>query len=134
MVAIWLIGSLLSLKAKPEVRRTRQLIIHRSIVFSVFFCLYSVGVNPVCFLNAVLNDDLELNPTSYKISKTVYSFRSVEASNSIAFSILDSLTKLVLIKFFSWCFSLLILMNGAMPREVLCFYPVLFCSDYCFVE
>jgi hypothetical protein len=33
-----------------------------------------VGVKPVYFLKAVLKEDLELKPTSYKISKTVNSF------------------------------------------------------------
>lgn len=36
--------------------------------------LKSVGVFPVYFLKDVLNEDLELKPTWYKISKTVSSF------------------------------------------------------------
>jgi len=34
-------------------------------------CLNLLGVMPVNFLNAVLNEDFELKPTSYNISDTV---------------------------------------------------------------
>ena len=57
------------------------------------FCRNWVGVSLVCFLNAVLKDDLELKPTSYKISKTVYSFLDGFLSIFLASSILYSFTK-----------------------------------------
>jgi hypothetical protein len=37
-------------------------------------CLNSDGVTPVFFLNRALNDDFELNPTSYRISRIVSLF------------------------------------------------------------
>ena len=46
-----------------------------------------VGVVPVCFLKAVLNEDLELKPTSYRISSTVKSSFSGSVRNCFAFSI-----------------------------------------------
>ena len=35
--------------------------------FYVCLFLYWLGVNPVCFLNAVLKEDFELKPTSKRI-------------------------------------------------------------------
>ena len=38
-------------------------------IIRLYVCLflYWVGVNPVCFLNAVLKEDFELKPTSKRI-------------------------------------------------------------------